>query len=56
MDLLILLLVLILLFGSGPWYPYSRTWGYAPFSTVLIVLLVVVLLLALTGNWPGRAL
>jgi hypothetical protein len=51
MDLLIVVVVLIALFGSGPWYPYSRAWGYRPFNGLLIILLIVVLVLLLTGNF-----
>jgi hypothetical protein len=49
MSWIVLLLILILLIGALPAYPYSRGWGYGP-SGVLGLLLVVVLLLALTGG------
>jgi len=45
----LLLLLLVLLIGALPAYPYSRGWGYGP-SGVLGVLLLVVLLMALTGR------
>jgi hypothetical protein len=46
----ILLIVLILLVvGAIPSWPYSRGWGYGP-SGILGVILVVVLILALTGR------
>ncbi|HVQ16260.1 MAG TPA: DUF3309 family protein [Vicinamibacterales bacterium] len=48
MTLLIILLVLMLI-GSTPAWPYSRGWGYYPSSGLGLVLLVVVLLL-LTGR------
>ena len=44
---LLLLVVLILLIGSTPAWPYSRGWGYYPsggLGLVLIILLVLVLL------------
>jgi hypothetical protein len=43
----ILLIVLILiLIGAFPAWPYSRSWGYAPTGTVgLIVVIVVILVL-----------
>jgi hypothetical protein len=47
-TLLIILLVLILL-GALPVYPYSRNWGYGP-SGGLTLVVVVILILALTGN------
>lgn len=41
----ILLIVLILmLLGSIPAYPYSRDWGYAPSGGLGLVLLIVVVL------------
>ena len=49
----ILLVVLILvLLGALPVYPYSRTWGYGP-TGVLGVLLVILLILLLLGAIPG---
>ena len=40
-------LILILLFGAAPAWPYSRGWGYGPsgiLGVVLIILLVMLLL------------
>jgi hypothetical protein len=46
----ILLIVLVLLvIGSLPTYPYSRKWGYGP-SGVLGIVLVVLLILLLMGR------
>jgi hypothetical protein len=46
----ILLIVLILLLvGAIPSWPYSRGWGYGP-SGLLGIVLIVVLVLALTGR------
>ncbi|HEY9569085.1 MAG TPA: DUF3309 family protein [Thalassobaculum sp.] len=46
----ILLIVLILiLIGAIPAWPYSRGWGYAP-GGIVGVLLVVVIVLLLTGR------
>ncbi|MBX3529468.1 MAG: DUF3309 domain-containing protein [Rhizobiaceae bacterium] len=47
-TILIILLILILI-GAIPAWPYSRGWGYGP-SGILGVVLVVVLILLLTGN------
>ena len=44
-TLLIIILILILL-GALPTWPYSRSWGYAPSGIVgLVVIIVLVLLL-----------
>jgi hypothetical protein len=42
----ILLIVLVLLLvGAAPAWPYSREWGYAPSGGIGLILLVVVILL-----------
>jgi len=47
-TLLIVLLVLMLV-GVAPSWPYSRSWGYYPSGGLGLVLLIVVILL-LTGR------
>jgi len=47
-TILVVLLILMLL-GAIPRWGYSRGWGYGP-SGIVGVLLIVVILLALTGN------
>jgi Protein of unknown function (DUF3309) len=49
MGIIVLVVLLLLLFGSLPSWPYSRSWGYRP-SGVLGVILVVVLILFLMGR------
>lgn len=48
-TLLIVLLVLIVLGGVGPWWGYSAGWGHGPVSVVGVILVVLVVLL-LTGR------
>lgn len=48
MTLLIILLVLLLL-GSAPAWPYSRGWGYYPSGGLGLILLIVIIL-ALAGR------
>jgi hypothetical protein len=48
LTILVVLLVLLLL-GAVPAWPYSRGWGYYPSGGLGLVLLVVVVLL-LTGQ------
>ena len=48
MTLLLVLLVLMLI-GAVPAWPYSRSWGYGP-SGLLGVVVVVLLLMAITGR------
>jgi len=50
MSLLVLLIVVILLIGVLPTWPYAAGWGYYPSGAVGIVLIVLVVLL-LTGRF-----
>jgi hypothetical protein len=46
MSLILLVLLIVLLFGALPTWPYSRSWGYYPsggLGLVVIVLLVLLL-------------
>jgi hypothetical protein len=45
----LLVILVLMLIGSAPAWPYSRGWGYAPSGT-LGVILIVLLLLALSGR------
>ena len=49
MGLIVLIVVLILLLGAVPAWPYSRNWGYGA-SGILGVVLVIVLILLLLGR------
>lgn len=44
MELIIVLILLLLLFGSFPAYPYSRDWGYYPAGGLGTILLIVLIL------------
>ena len=46
MGLVLLIVLLVLLFGSVPRWPHSRNWGYYPsggFGLILVIVLVLVL-------------
>lgn len=49
MGLIILIILVLLVVGALPIYPYSRKWGYAPGGT-LTVLLVILIVLMLMGR------
>lgn len=49
MGPILLIILLLILIGALPTWPYSRGWGYYPSSGLGIVLVVVVVLL-LTGT------
>jgi hypothetical protein len=49
MSLIVLILVIILLVGALPSWPYSSGWGYYPSGGLGLVLLILIILL-LTGR------
>ncbi len=49
MGTILIIVLLLLLLGAWPSWPYSRSWGYYP-SSGLGLVLVVVLVLALMGR------
>lgn len=49
MNFLLLVILLVLLLGAFPAWPYSRNWGYYP-SGGLGLVLVIVLILVLMGR------
>jgi uncharacterized protein DUF3309 len=46
-GLLLLVLLVILLVGALPSWPYSRSWGYYPSGMVGTILIILVILLLL---------
>jgi Protein of unknown function (DUF3309) len=49
MNIIVLIILVILLLGALPTWPYSAQWGYYP-SGALGTILVIVLILALLGR------
>ena len=49
MQTLLLIILILILIGALPTWPYSRGWGYAP-SGVLGLVVIIVLILLLTGR------
>jgi len=49
MSLLLLILLIVVLVGAMPAWPYSRGWGYYPSGGVGLLLLILIILL-LTGR------
>ena len=45
MNLILLIIVLILLFGALPTWPYSADWGYYPSGGLGLILIILVILL-----------
>ncbi|MBI3864039.1 MAG: DUF3309 domain-containing protein [Planctomycetia bacterium] len=47
MGTILLLILIVLLLGAIPAWPYSRGWGYAPsggLGTILLIILILVML------------
>jgi len=44
MATILLIILILLLIGAWPSWPYSRTWGYYPSGTLGLVVVVLVLL------------
>lgn len=49
MNTVLIVVLLLLLIGAAPVWPYSSNWGYFPSGGLGLVLLIV-LILALTGR------
>jgi hypothetical protein len=47
MSLILIIILLIILFGALPTWPYSRGWGYYPSGGLGLVLVIVIILLLL---------
>jgi len=49
LSTILLIILILLLIGAVPAWPYSRGWGYRP-SGILGAVLVILVILALTGR------
>lgn len=49
MELILLIILIVLLLGAVPAWPYSRGWGYRPVG-ILAVILIILLVLILMGH------
>jgi len=47
MGLILLIVLIILLLGAVPAWPYSRSWGYGPSGGLSLILVIVLILLLL---------
>jgi hypothetical protein len=46
---ILLILLILMLLGAIPAWPYSRSWGYGPSG--ITVILLIVLIVALSGGY-----
>ncbi|HEY3038537.1 MAG TPA: DUF3309 family protein [Pyrinomonadaceae bacterium] len=47
MGLILLIILILLLLGAIPSWPYSRNWGYGPSGGIGLLLVIVLILLLL---------
>ncbi len=47
MGLILLIILIILLLGALPTWPYSSGWGYYPSGGIGLILLILIILLVL---------
>jgi len=47
MGLVLLIILILLLLGAVPSWPYSRNWGYGPSGGIGLILMIVIILLLL---------
>jgi hypothetical protein len=50
MNLLLLVILLILVLGALPTWPYSQGWGYYPSGGLGLLLLILIVLAVLRGS------
>ncbi len=54
MGLILLIILIVLLVGAAPAWPYSRQWGYYPsggLGLVLVILLILMLTHTVNFGW-----
>jgi hypothetical protein len=49
MGTILLIILILILIGAIPTWPYSRGWGYGP-SGIVGILLIILIVLLLTGR------
>lgn len=50
MSVILAIVLIVILFGTLPVYPYSRSWGYRPFGGGLGLILLILVILLLAGR------
>ncbi|MDX6693119.1 MAG: hypothetical protein QOF02_722 [Blastocatellia bacterium] len=47
MGLILIIILVVLLLGAMPSWPYSRNWGYGPSGGLGLILLIILILVLL---------
>lgn len=45
MNTILLIILVLLLLGALPVYPYSKSWGYYPSGILLVILIILAIML-----------
>lgn len=45
MNTILLIILILLLLGALPVYPYSKSWGYYPSGILLVILIILAIML-----------
>lgn len=45
LELLLIIVLIVMLVGAFPAMPYNRDWGYRPFGSVTLVIIIVIIIL-----------
>ncbi len=48
--LILLIILIVLMFGSSPIMPYSRDWGYYPSGGLGLIVLILLIVLLMNGG------
>src|SRR4030095_13586921 len=54
MSTILLIILILLLIGALPAWPYSRGWGYYPSGGLGLILVILIILALLGAIWPSR--
>lgn len=49
LDLLLVIIIIVALVLSPPWYPYNRNWGYRPVGVVTLLLIILIVAMLARG-------
>jgi Protein of unknown function (DUF3309) len=53
MSTILLIILILLLIGALPAWPYSRGWGYYPSGGLGLILVIIIILVLLRAIWTG---
>jgi hypothetical protein len=54
-ETLLFILLVILVIGALPTWPYSRSWGYTPTGTLALILIVMIVFVIVNRNHSSRS-